>query len=238
MKTKIIFGLLLALFCQLSSYGQYELYDLQFQMNMQNAYSKIETKHSYTCFDGKTIICFFTLARMNGFEEVSARIQDSGRTKRMSMSLNVDKSNPMVVMVIAGDDDWELSYGDRITIRYGESLTKTLVIGVEDGFSEPDWNDYKEYLIAESRRQTQNTTISYESNQQNINITSGTQRQCGYCNGTGKCPYCNSAGQSKACVENQLGVRCSDSYCIAHNHKCKHCEGTHICSRCKGNGYK
>ena len=83
------------------------------------------------------------------------------------------------------------------------------------------------------------SNVGYSSNSTPTSSFSGSaQRQCGYCNGTGKCPYCNSAGQSKACVQNQFGAHCTDSYCIAKNHKCKHCDGTHICSSCKGNGYK
>jgi len=65
-----------------------------------------------------------------------------------------------------------------------------------------------------------------------------TKRKCGFCDGAGACPYCNSAGQSKGCVQNQFGVTCSDTYCIAKNHRCKDCLGTHVCSNCKGTGYK
>jgi len=61
-------------------------------------------------------------------------------------------------------------------------------------------------------------------------------KKCVYCNGTGECYLCNKAGQSKACVQNQFGVTCSDSYCIARNHRCKDCGGTHVCQYCKGTG--
>jgi hypothetical protein len=80
-----------------------------------------------------------------------------------------------------------------------------------------------------------NYSNSPESNYNND--TSKKNIACGYCNGTGKCPFCNSAGQSLACVSNPFGVKCTDSYCIARNHRCNHCGGTHICSNCKGSGH-
>jgi len=87
----------------------------------------------------------------------------------------------------------------------------------------------------------QNDALNNSNQTQDVNQKSSPntakKTKCGYCKGTGKCPYCNSAGQSLACVSNQFGVTCKDSYCIAHNHKCKHCNGTHICSDCKGTGY-
>jgi len=75
-------------------------------------------------------------------------------------------------------------------------------------------------------------------NSSNFSQPNQTQRKCVFCNGTGECYLCNSAGQSKACVQNQFGVTCSDSYCIAKNHRCKDCGGTHVCQNCKGKGYK
>jgi len=77
-----------------------------------------------------------------------------------------------------------------------------------------------------------------ENNNFSQPIQNKAQSKCVYCNGTGECYLCNSAGQSKACVQNQFGVTCSDSYCIAKNHRCKDCGGTHVCQNCKGKGSK
>ncbi len=79
---------------------------------------------------------------------------------------------------------------------------------------------------------------SYNQNDNTDNNIQPSKRKCGYCEGTGQCPYCNSLGQSKACVQNMYGVTCSDPYCIAKNHRCKHCGGTHICQSCNGTGSK
>ena len=71
-----------------------------------------------------------------------------------------------------------------------------------------------------------------------VSSSVNTQRKCTWCNGTGKCDFCNSSGQSKTCLSYSFGVKCTDSWCIEHNHRCKQCGGTHVCSNCKGKGYK
>ena len=81
-----------------------------------------------------------------------------------------------------------------------------------------------------------NNQINQIQNSTSSNVSS--DLKCSYCErkGNGKCAFCNEQGQSKACVRNPCGVECKDEYCIAKNHKCKHCDGTHICSKCKGTG--
>lgn len=110
--------------------------------------------------------------------------------------------------------------------------------------------DTKEIVINSTTKKTFVTykfdhvvTISNQSNNsfnenRNFSQPIQNQRKCIYCNGTGECYLCNSSGQSKACVQNRFGVTCSDSYCIAKNHRCKDCGGTHVCQNCKGKGYK
>ena len=69
------------------------------------------------------------------------------------------------------------------------------------------------------------------------NVT-GNVSLAGRIQGNGRCYHCNSRGQSNACVANPYGTRCSDSRCIAGNHRCWSCGGTNVCTGCRGTGLR
>jgi hypothetical protein len=128
------------------------------------------------------------------------------------------------------EDDWIWQPGEYASVQYGEMVYSwkytpqgTFYVGAVNVNQQVNPNS-----------QNQNTNVYNSGNNTNTRV----KPKCGYCNGTGNCPYCNKKGQSLACVDNMFAANCTDPYCIAKNHKCKHCGGTHVCSNCHGNGSK
>jgi hypothetical protein len=95
-------------------------------------------------------------------------------------------------------------------------------------------SDYQKLMNQNQRSNAGYLNNSYLSS----GLNEPSQRDCGYCNGTGNCVHCNYSGQSLACVQNPYGANCTDKYCIAKNHQCKFCSGNHKCHYCGGSGKK
>lgn len=198
MKSKIIFGLFLMLLLQIKSFAQYEMYDLQLQMNMQKyqqeiqrAFNQVGASYQYHCFNEKDISCSIELYKMTGFNEGSAEIQNKERTQ--SQQLKVNLNNPNFISISVGEDDWKLNYGDRIIITYDGNSQKTYNVGIDDNMSEVDWKRYTEKLINESKQQVQsypaNNEVVYPVVQPDANSGNVTlklkQVTCTVCKGTG-----------------------------------------------------
>jgi hypothetical protein len=132
-----------------------------------------------------------------------------------------------------------------ITVYYDNGSTRTLNVGIDDGMSEADWDRWHEITIATRKSQlsqrvpvlpinkysggTNGITETYDNSTTGNHTVKTNKIKCGYCTETGECPYCNSAGQANACANNRFGITCDDPSCVAKNHRCTFCNGTHVC---------
>jgi hypothetical protein len=147
------------------------MYDMMYQMEMQKALNKVELRHSYKCFGGEFVTCFITMARMSGFSNVTAKIENHNHSK--SKTLKVECLIPMSVTIQVGSSGWVLTYGDIITVNYDNGSSKTLAVGVDDGMSEIDWNRWNAGLIASAKAKGGNI-VRPKPNIGNFNIPTNT----------------------------------------------------------------
>ena len=199
MKFKFFVGVLLCITIGTKGFAQFEMNDMMYQMqrqiyqqNLQRAFSKIESNYSFKSFDGQNVTCIITMARMTGFSDISASIQNRDRTE--SQNLSVECYNPMSITISAGGSDWNLAYGDRISIIYDGDKSKNLTVGIDDNMSEVDWERYAKQLIRECAfRQSQpdisdriegHPNTQYDSNSKDTNQKLK-QVPCTSCGGTG-----------------------------------------------------
>jgi hypothetical protein len=264
MKTKIIIGLILLLIIQLNSYGQFELYDLQFQMNMQQIQQQtqqqiqqmdkqmnqilnnINKEHHYYCTDGKILLCTFGISRISGgFTNSTAFIQNWDRTKKEKLEVDPTGSTHLSVRRI-GEHDWDLDYGDRITISSNGNVSEFFDIGVDDNMSEVDWNAYKDQLINESKQQIQRD-IENKSIQQQINNSAIVYPTIQPYNNSSRsnlrlvkvtCPSCRGTGISNGWSTVAAYGSSQEKWCPNCNKWVSATHGPHLqCIPCQGKGY-
>ena len=241
MKSKITFILILFLLAQIKSFAQFESSDMfrlmleqQRLQQMQQAYQQIQFNYRYYCIDGESISCDITMARMNGFSNATAVIQNRDRT--IQKELKIKRDMPFTIDITVRKPDWALSYGDRIIITYDGSSTRTLNVGTGENMSEVDWQRYKESLIFE----TQNTG-NYNAfiNVPDVNGDDGlneysssdetclTKIVCSLCSGTGHVDgFITAYGLDEKWCEG-----CQKMVPESHCHQCD------ICPACNGRGY-
>jgi hypothetical protein len=265
MKTKIILALLIALFVQLSSFGQFEMYDLQMQMQTEmqmrlqlqmqlqkneqdfnNMLNKISKEHSYNCTNGKDLTCSYTISRMSGgFVNPVARIQNKERTKTKLLDITCNFGNLVTVLII-GNESWKLAYNDRITITTNGNISESFDIGVDDNMSEIDWNAYKDQLINESKQQIQRNIVKNSVNQQINNSAIVYPTIQPYNNSTSSnlrlirvtCSSCNGTGISSGWSTVAAYGSTQEKWCPNCNKWVSATHGPHLnCIPCQGKGY-